>query len=1104
MRKKIKKILIFFFFIFLFLIITLSYLRYEALKRISDFIKLYGAYSTLDINPFPPHLSVTGLSIEIPDKIGKLSLKNAKIEVSTGGLFSKRLKFRVHLDSPRFVLYKLKSGGGKKRKLPNFDIENGRVINGSFIFKDGEREITFNLINGSMYYKNERLGLNIKNSIGRITDKKRGLEKEFSMKLFLKSEMRRIKVRELKIESEYGVIFNKGTIYMGDDGFEAEGKLNANLSSLLNFRWKEIKGRIEGDYSLEKRKENLKGRLELSIFPQINGRVMNLFASANFDEKLNGGALLKSKYKNNNWFCEIQFSEGKLFNFNLQNLHLEFLEPFFPKIPSDLSLNFNGEFRKNELNGHFLLFCGEEESINGDVNLKEGNYVLNVNEVKIRGIQGNGTLNLRGKNIEGSGKLNDISLEDFFNSKFLKSFYTSSPPPTIYGKGNCEFQISGTLRNPETKGEINFKNLKVSGINFGTLKGEIKGIKNNMDFEGTLKDGVFEGNVKSALKEKKIELEIIKGKAGNIWNELKGEFKGNAIINFKDGLEVEGKIVSNLVEFRDLEIRDFLIPISFKNGVLNSTFSFSTGLSDVNGNLEFNIDEMRYKVSVSQMVIDISKLYNELKGRFNFSFKGEGELHVSPIEIRGEIHDIAYKSREPKNFGFESLLLLSKDKIFVNSSAKSKSKEESINFELEISRDGSLKGSFNGNIVNIEKLIEFPGEGVKVRFIGELKGKPKSLEIKSISHVEGNSFFIKGFAHDFRDFSGILVQENRSLHMRNFKAKIGGGDLEGYGEANIGKGTLENIKINLTGKRMRLSPFERVNGIGDGKIEIRGNLNEISVEGGFFIQSLLWRKEIGERIAFSSTPSKTSSKIFKKINLNIELRADGNAWMENSWGKAEGKFSLRIKGDSSNPVILGNITGKSGELNIGDRKFRLVRAEVYFNSPFIIDPEIYILADTFVKDYRVTFEVKGKSSKPIPQLSSSPPLSPQDILTLLALGEIYQRTSYRTGTQLGSASLLSMEISEQLKGRAKKMLGVDRLRVDPYLLGSSSNPVARLTVGKKVSKDLIILYSSDLSGQREYIVYIEYSISDNLSLIGMRNENGALSIDLKFVKRLGQ
>ncbi len=166
MRRKIKKTFIFFFVIFIISIITLSYLRYEALKRISDFIKIYGTYSILDITPFPPYLSVTDLSIEIPDKIGKLSLKNARIEVSTQGLFSRRLKFRVYLDSPNFILYKLESGKGKKRKLPNFDIESGRVINGSFIFRDGEREITLYSINVSLYYKYERLGLIIINSVG--------------------------------------------------------------------------------------------------------------------------------------------------------------------------------------------------------------------------------------------------------------------------------------------------------------------------------------------------------------------------------------------------------------------------------------------------------------------------------------------------------------------------------------------------------------------------------------------------------------------------------------------------------------------------------------------------------------------------------------------------------------------------------------------------------------------------------------------------------------------------------------------------------------------------------------------------------------------------
>ncbi len=1102
MKRIIKRYFILFFVLFIFSIITISYLRYEALKRISDFIKIYGTFSSLDLKPLPPSLSVTGLTIEIPDKLGKLNVKNAGIEVTTKGLFSKKLIFRVKLESPQFTLYKLERGKGKKRKLPNFEIENGRIVNGSFIFKDEKREIVLDSINGSLYYKNKRLALNIKDSVGKINEKKMGFEREFFMRLLLRAEKDRIRVRELEIKNEFGTISTRGMIYSKDETLEVEGEINSIISP-IKYKGIEIKGNMEGSYRVEGINGNMKGKIDFSFSNRINGKLMNTLVSANFDEKFNGEAHLRSTYKKFPWFCDIKFSEGKFFNFNLQNFPLELFDSTFPYIPSDSFLNFDGEIRRDKLNGQFLLLS-DEGTVKGNINSERKEWNVNVEEIKLKGLQGYGLINSNGKNIDISGEIKDFSLKEILNSKTLKHFYTPSNLPPIDGVGNAILKISGTTNNPETDAEIYLKNFKIGNIDIGNINGKIKGVKDNLAFEASLKDGIFEGLIRGNLKERVIQIEIERARGEKFLKELKGELKGDLIFYFRDGIEVRGKIFSQLLRFGRIELREVSIPINFKDEIFTLTPSFSTGLSNVSGELILNRRDMKYKVSVPQISFDISKINEDFKGELSLSLKGEGKFYDSPMEIKGKIKDFSYKSGEPKSFDLNCNAFFSKDKISIKGVAETTAKDEYLDFDFFIIEGGYLEGKFNGNINGIEKLIEFPGESIKAKFIGEVKGKLNSLQIKSISNVEGKSFFIRGFAHEFKDFSGTLIQENDSLHLRNFRAKIGGGDVEGYGEAKIGRWTLENIKVNVTGKDMRLSPFERVRGVGDGKIEIRGNLEEITIEGSFSIKSLFWRKEIGEKIAFSSTPSKGPPKIFKKINLNIELHADGNAWMENSWGKAEGKFSLRIKGDSSNPIILGNIKGRKGELNIGDRKFKLIRAEVYFNSPFIIDPEIYILADTFVKDYRVTFEVKGKASKPLPQLSSSPPLPSQDILTLLAIGEIYQRTTYRTGTQFSSASLLSMEISEQLKTRAKKLFGVDRLRVDPYLLGSSSNPVARLTVGKKVSKDLIVLYSSDLTGQREYIVYIEYSISENLSLIGMRNENGAFSIDLKFIKRLGQ
>ncbi|MGQ9619100.1 MAG: translocation/assembly module TamB domain-containing protein, partial [Candidatus Aminicenantia bacterium] len=753
----------------------------------------------------------------------------------------------------------------------------------------------------------------------------------------------------------------------------------------------------------------------------------------------------------------------------------------------------------------YNLFSEMDGYVSGNLNYGRENLYIQMKNIKIKGIQGDGNLKLDKGNLEISGNFNEVSLRELKDSNLLKTFVDLSFIPSIEGRGNFDMKILGDMKNLVAEAELNFKDVKISKFNAGNISGKLKGPIRELNFEGTFKNGIFEGTAKGSTGKRELQIEIEKMNEERISGFLKVPLNGFVNISFKNGISAEGKLNAPFLKIKSIELKNLSIPFNFEDETFNTSFTFSTKISESNGFLSFSMKNKKYKFSTSQITFELSEFYKNLKGTWEISLNGEGEIYSSQVDIKGKIRDFSFKTDSIRNYVLEGKIGINKNSLSASGNLLSTDKKDYLQFSTEIVRDGSIKGTFEGKIISIEKIIKFPGEGVNVRFLGEISGKYDSLKIQSISNFEGRSFFIKGFAHDFRDFSGTLQQIKDMLYLKNFRAKIGGGEVMGFGEARIENLSLENINVNLEGEKMRLAPFEKVDGIGDGRIELRGNLDEITIDGSFFVNRVFWRKEIGEKIAFSSAPSPPDSpKVFKKINLNIELISNGNAWMDNSWGKAEGKFNLRIKGDSSNPILLGTISGTRGELIVGDRRFKLIKADIYFNSPFIIDPELYILADTYVKDYRVIFEVKGKASKPLPALSSSPPLPPQDILTLLALGEIYQRTSYRTGTQLGSASLISMELSEQLKTKAKKLFGLDRLRVDPYLLGSSSNPVARVTLGKKISKDLVVLYSSDLTGQREYIVYIEYSISDNLSLIGMRNENGALSFDFKLVKRISQ
>ena len=77
------------------------------------------------------------------------------------------------------------------------------------------------------------------------------------------------------------------------------------------------------------------------------------------------------------------------------------------------------------------------------------------------------------------------------------------------------------------------------------------------------------------------------------------------------------------------------------------------------------------------------------------------------------------------------------------------------------------------------------------------------------------------------------------------------------------------------------------------------------------------------------------------------------------------------------------------------------------------------------------------------------------------------------------------------------MFGIDRVTVDPFLIGRFSDPTARVTLSKQVTPNLNIRYSSSLKDTDEAIVVVEY-VRRRVTWILSRDEDGALGVDFRF------
>jgi translocation and assembly module TamB len=350
-----------------------------------------------------------------------------------------------------------------------------------------------------------------------------------------------------------------------------------------------------------------------------------------------------------------------------------------------------------------------------------------------------------------------------------------------------------------------------------------------------------------------------------------------------------------------------------------------------------------------------------------------------------------------------------------------------------------------------------------------------------------------------------MVIENNRVIFRSIQAKLGGGDVQGTGEVYFANRKIDSLNLKFEGKNLLLSPLERTKALADGTLNFIKDPNRFILEGDFYAQKLSWRREVDEKFVFYSSPYYESRKepgFFDNLTLNVRLRADDNAWMENSLGRIRGRFDLSLTGSVASPVVMGDIEALDGNVYFQDRKFKVLRGRLSFFNPSTVEPYLSFRGETYVKDYRVTFSLEGLLSHLNPEFSSSPSLPSEDVLALLALGESFQRTySSDTSTQSSTASLVSFQLSEEAKKRAEGLFVLDRFRIDPFVMGSSAEMSARLTVGKKLSRNFFILYSTNLSGQREEMARLEWELAEDLSVVGVRDEKGRFSLDIKIHKR---
>jgi autotransporter translocation and assembly factor TamB len=377
-------------------------------------------------------------------------------------------------------------------------------------------------------------------------------------------------------------------------------------------------------------------------------------------------------------------------------------------------------------------------------------------------------------------------------------------------------------------------------------------------------------------------------------------------------------------------------------------------------------------------------------------------------------------------------------------------------------------------------------------------------------------------SQELANIQGVVFFNRNGIEVEGVRADMGGGKLQASGRVSLprpGEALSYRLQVAATGISLRYPEGFLVRGDADLALvstpQSRVIRGEVRLDRLFYLEDvklgtldLLRRLLQRQRLEVAQTdPFLTSTQLNVQINGPEALRVNNNI------AKLRGDVDLSVQGTLANPILFGRVELEpGGTLVYSDNEYELERGLLTFNNPYRIDPVIDFVARTQVRSYDISLSLSGTLDRLSAKFSSDEGLADLEVLALLATGQELQgtgrlqapgeRTDADSGSNVGASTFLAGQAASLVSERVGSLFGFDRFRIDPLAGSTGAIGGVRLTVGKRISKNLLVTYSSNPAASEEYLVRAEWQVADNLVLVFTRDGKlNNYALDAEWEKR---
>ena len=346
----------------------------------------------------------------------------------------------------------------------------------------------------------------------------------------------------------------------------------------------------------------------------------------------------------------------------------------------------------------------------------------------------------------------------------------------------------------------------------------------------------------------------------------------------------------------------------------------------------------------------------------------------------------------------------------------------------------------------------------------------------------------------------VAISGNR-VNINKLSAASGGGTINVTGTATYGSTSSFNLAMQANSVRIRQNG---VRSVMNADLAWNGSTDSSLLSGRVVVDKLAFSQgsDLDQILANFSGDETVSdpSAIANNIKLNVAVQSAQNLNLASSQLSIAGSANLTAQGTAANPVLIGRVSLTNGEVFFLGKRFEIESGTISFSNPVRTDPVVNLQVKTTIENYNITASIIGPVDRLKTTYTSDPALPTADIINLLAFGQTTAESASNGSTGTATAeSAVAGQAGSQVASQVQKLTGISQLTLNP-LAGNNANPGSQVAIQQRVTGNLLLTFSTDITNAQNESIQIQYQINKKVGVSVLRDENGGYGIDVHYHK----